>query len=78
MLRVDILSVMILLPAVLPIAKALTEGGSGGRIHLVDPIGDNSTIVIGYFLQPEPRIAVIGMAIAQALSDGLLPGHGFE
>jgi hypothetical protein len=32
---------MTLLLSVLPTASALTEGGSGRRIRLVDPIGDN-------------------------------------
>jgi len=47
-------------------------------VVIVDPVGVNTTIVIGYFLQAEPRIAVIGMAIKHAQSDGLLVGYGFE
>ena len=48
-------------------------------VVVVDPHGSNTTIVIGYFVQPpESRIAVIGMAIRQAQSDGLLRGYGFE
>jgi hypothetical protein len=38
----------------------------------------NKTIVMGYFLQSDPRIVVIGMAIEQAQADGLLPGYGFK
>jgi hypothetical protein len=42
------------------------------------PQDSNATINIGYFLQFEPRIAAIGMAINQAQSDGLLVGYNFE
>ena len=38
----------------------------------------NTTISVGYFLQSEPRIAVIGMAIDQAQAHGLLPGYDFQ
>jgi hypothetical protein len=42
------------------------------------PQDSNVTINIGYFLQADPRIAAIGMAIDQAQSDGLLVGYNFE
>lgn len=45
---------------------------------LKDGTRDNKTIVIGYFVNPEVRTAVIGMAIEQAQTDGLLPGYGFR
>lgn len=38
----------------------------------------NKTITIGYFLDVELRIAVIGMAIEQARTDGLLSGYDFK
>jgi hypothetical protein len=48
--------------------------------NVVDlPVANASkTIVMGYFLQSEPRIAAIGMAVEQALADGLLPGYDFK
>ena len=51
------------------------------RLYMnVDNVNFNSstTISVGYFLQSEPRIAVIGMAIEQAQSNGLLPGYDFQ
>jgi hypothetical protein len=41
-------------------------------------VDGNTTINVGYFLQFEPRIAAIGMAIDQFKSEGRLTNYVFE
>jgi hypothetical protein len=63
----------LLLAALLVMAITIPNAIDGG----IQSVINNSTIKLGYFLQDEPRIAVIEMAITQAQSEGLLVGYNF-